>query len=85
MKTAKQIKIKFYIGQTGRNFNNRIDEHKCSYVKSSDNCTYVNYIIEENHVFHDKFEILFMEQNNKKLNLLETLILNNLKNSYLSN
>ncbi|MVN25614.1 hypothetical protein GO639_10705 [Staphylococcus aureus] len=72
---------KVYIGQTGRTFRNRIQEHHKSYVNKKTNSTYSNHLLEENHIFNEEFEILHIENKGLKVNHLEAMEINKLKNS----
>ena len=72
---------KTYIGQTGRSFKTRIKEHKNSFLNQKNNSNYANHILNENHTFNDNFKILHLENKGKKLNFLESLEINRLKNT----
>jgi GIY-YIG catalytic domain len=72
---------KKYVGQTGRSFKKRISEHKRSFLNQKTDSTYSNHIIEENHDFDENFEILHINSKGTKLNFLEALEINRLKNS----
>lgn len=75
-----------YIGQTGRNFKKRIKEHFTSFITEKSDSNYANHLIESEHQFNKNFEILHMEKKGYKLNLLESLEINKLKNTnYLLN
>lgn len=74
---------KVYIGQTGRNFNKRITEHKNNFLKEKTDSTYANHLLSEKHNFNEDFKILHKENKGKKLNLLESLEINKLKNTNL--
>lgn len=70
---------KIYIGQTGRNFNTRIKEHKNSYNKKHTDSHYALHLNNEQHNFDDNFEILHQEPKSIKLNFLETMEINRYK------
>lgn len=72
---------KTYIGQTGRNFNKRIQEHYSSFVKGKDDSNYSNHLRDCNHQFNFDYEILHTEGKGPLLNLLESLEIGKLKNS----
>lgn len=77
---------KSYIGQTGRSFKTRIKDHYDSFTKNNKHSTYADHLRTENHNFNNDFDILHLEQKGLKLNLLESLEINKLKNSpYLLN
>ena len=71
---------KIYIGQTGRSFKKRINEHKYSFNKFKLNSNYAKHLLEENHAFDENFKILNLENKNKKLNFLESMQINKFKN-----
>lgn len=72
---------KTYIGQTGRSFETRILEHKRSFINSKIDSNYATHLIEENHSFNGNYKILHTENKGHKLNYLECLEINKLKNS----
>lgn len=72
---------KMYVGQTGRNFKKRIDEHKKCFLKNKNNSTFANHLLEEQHSFNDNFEILHTSMKGAKLTLLESLEINRYKKS----
>ena len=74
---------KTYVGQTGRNFQKRIHEHYQSFIKDKNDSNYANHLIEYQHNFDPNFKILHSENKGIKLNLLESLEINKLKNSNL--
>lgn len=71
---------KCYIGQTGRTFKTRISEHLKSYQQKKQDSTYANHLLEENHLPSPEFKILHVENKGLKLNLLESLEINKIKN-----
>lgn len=74
---------KVYIGQTGRPFKKRINEHKRSFLNNKHDSNYANHLLEEQHTLNNTFTILHVENKGRKLNLLESLEINKLKNSNL--
>ena len=72
---------KFYIGQTGRSFQKRINEHKFSFKKKKDNSNYAKHLLNDNHNFNDNFKVLHLENKGMKLNLLESMEINKHTNS----
>lgn len=64
-----------YIGQTGRNFETRYQEHFRSFRLKHSNSTFANHIIDCNHRFPkmDQLKILHTCEKGQKLNLLEAL------------
>lgn len=72
---------KTYIGQTGRCFNKRIKEHYSSFINGKSDSNYGLHLRECNHSFNQNFKILHSENKGHRLNLLETLEINKLKNS----
>ena len=72
---------KSYIGQTGRSFQTRIKDHQDSFTKNNKHSTYADHLKSENHIFNNNFDILHVEQKGLKLNLLESLEINKLKNT----
>lgn len=70
---------KIYIGQTGRNFNKRIKEHRSSYIYEKEDSHYATHLNEENHNFNDNFILLHNESKSYRLNLLESLEINKYK------
>lgn len=72
---------KSYIGQTGRSFQTRIKDHQDSFTKNNKHSTYADHLKLENHIFNNNFDILHIEQKSLKLNLLESLEINKLKNT----
>ncbi|CAH0562875.1 unnamed protein product [Brassicogethes aeneus] len=69
------------IGQTGRSFITRIKEHRRSYINLKVDSAYASHLITENHTFNNNFKILHLENKGMKLNLLESLEINKLKNT----
>jgi len=66
-----------YIGQTGRNFQTRINEHFRSWVKHKSDSLFANHLLENNHTFDPtKFKILHVQEKGRKLNNLEILEIN---------
>lgn len=65
----------FYIGQTGRNIETRLKEHKAAYNTHTKDSTFANHLIESHHTFPaiENTEIIHRCQKSKKLNLLESL------------
>lgn len=74
---------KFYIGQTGRSFENRIKEHKRSYLKNYNNSHYATHLLNDSHKFDDNFKILHYENKLEKLNFLENMEIFKNKNTNL--
>lgn len=72
---------KIYIGQTGRNFDKRINEHHSSFLKKKKDSNYSNHLIDEQHAFNFDYDILHCENKSLKLNLLESMEINKHKNS----
>lgn len=72
---------KNYVGQTGRNFGQRIKEHFSSFTRKKNDSNYANHLLEENHSFNHNYKILHIENKGLKLNLLESLEINKFKNS----
>ena len=70
---------KMYIGQTGRTFRERIEEHFRRYFNQDDASNYANHLIDFNHRFNNKYSILHQENKGAKLNLLETIEIYRLK------
>lgn len=70
---------KTYIGQTGRCFKTRINEHRKSFINQKTDSTFANHLINENHNFNPNFKILHIENKSMKLNLLESMEINKLK------
>jgi len=66
-----------YIGQTGRNFEIRINEHFRSWKNKKSDSLFANHLIEFNHTFDpNKFKILHNQEKGRKLNNLEILEIN---------
>ena len=81
---------KTYIGETGRKFTKRVDEHEVSLKKKDEKSLFGKHANEENHENVDlkqKFEILRIENDTQKRKLFEQLEIikligqNNLLNS----
>lgn len=72
---------KTYIGQSGRSFSKRIKEHYTCYIKEKTHSNYANHLIECNHNFNTNFKILHTENKGRKLDLLESLEINKLKDT----
>jgi hypothetical protein len=72
---------KFYIGQTGRCFEKRINEHKKCFLKNRLESHYAAHLINESHSFNDNFQILHTENKSRKLNFLEFKEINKYKHS----
>lgn len=64
-----------YIGQTGRAFNIRYNEHLKSFENRKNNSNFANHFLEVNHSFPsiDKLEVLHYSTKSRKLNLLESI------------
>ena len=64
-----------YIGQTGRNFNIRYNEHKKSFLLNKENSNIAKHCLETGHSFPDdsNLEILYTVPKSKKLNILESI------------
>ena len=69
-----------YIRQTGRSFRERLREHFRSYFNQDDASNYANHLMEANHRFNDNYKVLHQEQKGAKLNALEALETNKLRN-----
>ena len=74
---------KIYIGQTGRSFGKRIKEHYSNFVNNKNSSNYANHLLESNHTFNPNFDILHIADKGHKLNNLESLEINKLRNSNL--
>ena len=72
---------KTYIGQSGRSFSKRIKEHYTNFIKKKTHSNYANHLIEYKHNFNPNFQILHIENKGPKLDLLESLEINKLKNT----
>ena len=72
---------KTYIGQSGRSYSKRIKEHQASFVNGKTDSHYANHIRESGHNFNNNYKILHSENKSNKLNLLESLEVNKLKNT----
>ena len=59
----------------------RLTEHKRSFLNNKNNSTYSNHLIENQHTFDENFKVLHVENKGKKLNFLESLEINRLKNT----
>lgn len=62
-----------YIGQTGRNFNTRLKEHKTSILKNQNKTGIADHCITNNHSISNNIKPIYTQNKGKKLNLLETL------------
>ena len=67
---------KRYIGQTGRTFDKRINEHKKSFLLNKNDSNYANHLISENHNFNSNFNILHIQNKGIRLNYLLSLDIN---------
>lgn len=65
-----------YVGQTGRSFKKRIQEHQRSYRLDSTHSTYANHLNELGHSFNNNYEIIHVENKSSRLTLLESLEIN---------
>ena len=72
---------KTYIGQTGRCFRKRLKEHYSSFINNKLDSNYGIHLQESQHNFNQNFQILHLQNKGQKLNLLEALEINKLKNS----
>ncbi|XP_050503867.1 uncharacterized protein LOC126882821 isoform X1 [Diabrotica virgifera virgifera] len=73
---------KTYIGQTGRTFDKRIAEHKRAFNnRNTDTSTYALHLLDHNHSFNEKFQILHIQNKGLKLSFLESMEINKLKNT----
>ena len=70
-----------FLNMAGRSFSKRIREHQSSFNKKKTDSHYANHLLETGHNFNNDFRILHSENKGKKLNLLESLEINKLKNS----
>lgn len=70
---------KLYLGQTGRSFAIRVNDHKLSYNRKDGKSNYANHLIDKEHVFNEEFEVLHVASKGPKLNLLESLEINKFK------
>ena len=68
---------KLYIGQTGRNFKDRIQEHQRSFEKEDENSNYSLHLSESLHLPNFDYEILHVESKGARLNALKSLEINN--------
>ena len=59
------------MGQTERSFENRMKEHKFSYIKNKTDSHYDLHLTNGSHNFNDNFKILHTENKSLRLNLLE--------------
>lgn len=60
-----------YVGQTGRSFKKRIDEHLRSAKYKKTDSSFANHLIENNHSYKNNYKILHLCEKGRKLNLLE--------------
>ena len=74
---------KIYIGQTGRSFGKRIKEYYSNSVNNKNSSNYANHLLKSNHTFNPNFDILHIADKGHKLNNLESLEINKLRNSNL--
>ena len=71
---------KIYIGQTGRSFKERIDEHTHSYRLKNKKSNFANHFLDNpNHIYTDEFNILHTADKGLQLNALESLEINKRK------
>ena len=71
---------KIYIGQTGRSFKERIDEHSRSYRLKNRKSNFANHFLDNpNHIYTDDFKLLHTVDKGLKLNALESLEINKRK------
>ena len=65
-----------YVGQTGRNFKEKITEHSRNYFNQEDTSNYADklrHFIENTHKFNIEYKVLHQAQKGVKLNFLEAL------------
>ncbi len=80
---------KVYIGQTGRSFETRIKEHRDDFVrnlkkkKKDPKSNYAKHLLENCHNFNQECKILHVQEKSFKLNALESLGINRLRNTNL--
>ena len=55
-------------------------DHERSFIYNDGKSNYSKHILNENHVFNDDFNILHIASNGAKVNALESLEINKLKN-----
>ena len=72
---------KVYVGQTGRAFKTRIHEHRKCFLNKNYTSNYASHLLRNDHVFNNNYKILHYHNKSRKLNLLESLEINKLKNS----
>ena len=78
-----------YIGQTGRNFNERYKEHKNAFKTNSHTSNYAKHILEQSHTFgpiHQTMQILQFQDKGTHLNTIERFFIyaEVLKNTHLN-
>ena len=71
-----------YVGQTGRSFEARMSDHERSFIYNDRKSNYSKHILNKNRIFNDDFNILHIATKDAKLNALESLEINKLKNEY---
>lgn len=71
----------YYIGQTGRSFKQRLNEHKKSFNNKDTKSNYANHLINERHSFGKNFEILHLSNKGKLLDILEQIEINRHKHN----
>jgi len=65
---------KAYVGQTGRNFTLRFNEHKHAFKTNSHTSEFAQHLIEHNHPFgtiHNTMQMLIHHKKGPHLNMLE--------------
>ena len=68
---------KIYIGQTGRTFKERVDEHFRSYRLKNKKSNYANHLLDNtDHVSNRDYKILHTADKGLKLNALESMEIN---------
>lgn len=71
-----------YVGQTGRTFKIRNDDHKSAFSNNHpEKSHYAKHILETGHTFDDKYKILHVCNKGKHLDFLETMEINRLRNT----
>ena len=72
---------KVYIGKTSRKFKIRIYEHNYDYRYKKLKSNYAKHLLEEGHSFNDNFKVLHFCEKGSRLDTLESLEINRLKNT----